>query len=117
MNLPLPHSIVQLKTLQGKENFLHCLIVNYAEITKGFMRLLKKGVLFIWDDQSQWSFDALKQYLISTPLLSPPNYNQDFFLYLATSNSTIGMVLVQIDDNHNEHVIYYLNKGLFDAEL
>lgn len=27
------------------------------------------------------------------------------------------MVLVQIDDNHNEHVIYYLSKGLVGVEF
>ena len=46
-NLPLPHMILQLQSLQGKANFLRRFIVNYAKITKGFMRLLKKGVPFI----------------------------------------------------------------------
>ena len=46
-NLPLPHMILQLQSLQGKANFLRRFIVNYVEITKGFMHLLKKGVPFI----------------------------------------------------------------------
>ena len=50
-------------------------------------------------------------------MLQPPNYNQDFILYLATSDSSIGMVLVQTDDAHIEHVIYYLSKGLVGAKL
>ena len=58
--LPAPRTVLQLQSLQGKANFLHRFIVNYVEITSGFMRLLKKGVPFIWDDQAQWSFDALK---------------------------------------------------------
>ena len=41
VNLPPPHSIRQLQILQGKSKFLRCFIVNYAKITKGFMRLLK----------------------------------------------------------------------------
>jgi hypothetical protein len=39
--------IRQLQGLQGKANFLRRFIVNYANITKGFMRLLKKDTLFI----------------------------------------------------------------------
>ena len=50
MNLPPPRTILQLQSLQGKANVLRRFIVNYAEITKGFMRLLKKGVPFIWHD-------------------------------------------------------------------
>ena len=45
--LPLPRTILQLQSVQGKANFLHTLIVNDVEITKGFMCLLKKGVPFI----------------------------------------------------------------------
>jgi hypothetical protein len=103
--------------LQGKANFLRCFIANYAKLTKGSMRLLKKGVPFVWDSQSQRSFDTLKCALTSTPVLQPPNYNQEFILYSATSDSSIGMVLVQTDDDHIEHVIYYLSKGLVGAEL
>ena len=81
------------------------------------MHLLKKGVPFIWDDRAQCSFDALKAALTSTPIISPPNYQKDFLLYLAASDTTVGIVLVQTDDVHIEHVIYYLSRGLVGAEL
>ena len=73
------------------------------------MRLLKKGAPFLWDDFAQCSIDALKIALTSAPFLSPPDYSRDFLLYLAASESTIGMVLVQEDDALVEHVIYYLS--------
>ena len=76
------------------------------------MRLLKKDTLFVWDEQAQHSFNELKSTLTNTPLLIPPNYNKDFLLYFAASDTTIGMVLIQTDDQHNKHVIYYLSKGL-----
>ena len=117
LRLPPPSSIRQLQSLQGTSNFLRRFIVNYAEITKGYMRLLKKGVPFLWDDYAQRSFDALKKALTSAPLLSPHDYSRDFLLYLATAESTIGMVLVQEDDALAEHVIYYLSRGLVGPEL
>jgi hypothetical protein len=94
IQLPPPCTILQLQSLQGKENFLRHFITNYAKITKGFMLLLKKDVHFYWDDVAQRSFDALKHALTTAPLLQPPKYNKDFLLYLATVESTIGMVLV-----------------------
>ena len=51
------------------------------------------------------------------PVISPPNYQKEFPLYLAVSNTTVGMVLVQTDDLHLEHVIYYLSRRLVGAEL
>jgi hypothetical protein len=115
--LPPPNNLTQLQSLQGKENFLHRFICNYAEITKGFMRLLQKDAPFIWDATAQCSFDALKHALTNTPLLHPPNYVKDYILYLAASTSTIAMVLVQEDDDDTEHVIYYLSKSLSGPEL
>lgn len=79
--------------------------------------MLKKRVPFIWDDWAQWSFDALKDDLISTPVISPPNYQEKFLLYLVAYVTTIGMVLVQDDTIHIEHVIYYLSHGLVGVEL
>ena len=81
------------------------------------MCLLKKEVHFYWDDQAQRSFEALKKALSSTLVLSPPDYSKDFILYLAASEATIGMVLVQEDDSLQEHVIYYLSRSLVEAEL
>ena len=41
----------------------------------------------------------------------------DFILYLATSESTIGVVLVQEDNKLIEHVFYYLSHALVGPEL
>jgi hypothetical protein len=117
IQLPPPRTILQLQSLQGKANFLRRFIANYAEITKGFMRLLKKDVPFFWDEAAQHSFDVLKHTLTTAPLLRPPNYNKDFLLYLAIAESTVGMVLVQEDDSFSEYVIYYLSRGLVGPEL
>jgi len=81
------------------------------------MRLLNNGVSYLWDDQSQRSFDALKKDLISAPLLHAPNYNCDFLLYLAAMPPSLGMVLLQTHDDQSEHVIYYLSKGLAGPEV
>jgi hypothetical protein len=117
IQLPPPHTILQLQSLQGNANLLRCFIANYAEITKGYMRLLKKDVPFFWDEAAQCSIDALKHALTTAPLLWPPNYNKDFLLYLDVAESTIGMVLVQGDDSFFEYVIYYLSRGLVGLEL
>ena len=68
---------------------------------KGFTWLLKKGHDFVWDDIANKSFEGLKLALNRTPLLFPPDYSRDYFLYLVALDSTIAMVLVQEDDSHD----------------
>ena len=67
---------------------------------------------FVWDQQAQESFDALKQALAFAPLLSAPNFTWDFILYVSSTDNVITGVLVQEDDAHHEHVIYYINQKL-----
>jgi hypothetical protein len=117
LNLPPPSSLRQLQSLQGKANFLRHFIPNYAEITHGFTRLLKKGSEFVWDTVANNAFEALKLSLTKAPLLFPPDYSRDYFLYLAASEYTIGMVLVQEDDAHDENVVYYLSRSLTSTEI
>jgi hypothetical protein len=81
LNLPPPSTLHQLQSLQGKEIFLRRFIPNYAELTKGFTWLLKKGYDFVWDDTTNKAFESLKLSLTHTPLLFPPDYSWDYFLY------------------------------------
>ena len=81
------------------------------------MCLLKKDTPFEWDERAQESFDALKRALASAPVISPLDYSCDFLLYVSASLETIGMVLVQEDEELQEHVIYYLSRNLIDAEI
>ena len=81
------------------------------------MHLLKQDTPFVWDEIAQLAFEALKKDLLSAPLLRPPYYYRDFILYLAASESTIGVVLVQEDNKIEEHVVYYLSHALARPEL
>jgi hypothetical protein len=65
---------------------------------------------------AQHSFKEFKHALMSSPLLSPSDYEKDFLLYLASIESTIGMFLFQEDDVLEEYVIYYLSQGLVGSE-
>ena len=96
--LPVPSNLLQIQKLQGKANFLRRFIPNYAEMAKGFTRLLKKGVPFHWDQVAQAYFDVFKDTLFRASLMYPPNYQSDYFLYIVAADTTISMVLVQEDD-------------------
>ena len=80
------------------------------------MCLLKNDNLFFWDDQAQCAFDNLKHALTHSLVIHPSDYSKDFLLYIATSTTTIAMVLVQVNLHGREHVIYYASKNLLDFE-
>ena len=84
-------NIRHLQCLQGMANFLRRFVVNFANLTRGFMRLLKKDTTFSWDQRAQESFDALKWALTSSSMISPPDHSHDSLLYVVASMEMIGM--------------------------
>lgn len=92
--LPPPCTLCQLQSLQGKANFLRRFIPNYATTMHGFLRLLRSNIPFIWDDYAEQAFDALKHALSSAPLISPPEFEKDFILYISTSAYLVEGILI-----------------------
>ena len=64
LDFPTLSNLLQIQKIQGKVNFLRRFIPNYAEMAKGFTRLLKNGVPFHWDQVAQEYFDAVKDTLV-----------------------------------------------------
>ena len=115
--IPPPRNLRQLHNLQGKDNFLWWFVLDYAIRTHGFLCLLCHDIPFHWDDHAQQSFDDLKLALSNTPLISSPDYNCDYILYISSSTISVARVLVEIGDDDREHVIYYISKNLSGPPL
>jgi hypothetical protein len=115
--IPPPRNLRQLQSLQGKANFLRRFVPDYAIRAHGFLRLLRHDIPFHWDDHAQQSFDDLKAALSNAPLISAPDYNRDYILYVSASAVSVAGVLVQLGDDNREHVIYYVSKNLSGPPL
>jgi hypothetical protein len=108
--IPPPRNLHQLQSLQGKANFLRCFVPDYATSVHRFLCLLRHDIPFQWDEHAQTAFGELKVTLSNAPLISPPNYDRDYILYLSASTVSVAGVLVQLGDDGREHVIYYISK-------
>jgi hypothetical protein len=83
----------------------------------GFLRLLHHDIPFRWDEHAQTNFDDLKVTLSNSPLISPPDYDRDYILYLSVLVISVVGVLIQLGDDGHEHVIHYINKNLSGLPL
>jgi hypothetical protein len=92
--IPPPRNLRQLQSLQGKANFLRCFVPDYTIRAHGFLRLLRHDIPFHWDDYAQQSFDDLKTAPSNAPLISAPDYNCDYILYVSASAVSVDGVLV-----------------------
>lgn len=72
MEMPLPKNIYQLWSLQGRLQSIMRFISQLAQKSHPFNHLLHKNVSFKWDHECETTFNQIKQYLMSPPILMPP---------------------------------------------
>ncbi|KAI3463696.1 hypothetical protein Pfo_020359 [Paulownia fortunei] len=80
-----------------------------------FFKVLREGKNFEWTEECQHTFDDLKKYLVSPPLLTKPEVGETLFLYLAVATEAINVVLVR-EVGRAHQPIYYTSKILQGAE-
>jgi hypothetical protein len=77
---------------------------------KGFYSYysVKNDANFIWGVEQQATFEEIKKYLSTPPVLNAPQSGVPFCLYVATKNDV---------SEGKEHVITYVSRQLLDAEM
>lgn len=76
-------------------------------IAKPLTTLLKKREQFVWNTNTENAFQALKQALISAPVLALPDFTKAFTIETDACDLGVGAVLQQ-----EGHPIAYLSKPL-----
>ena len=80
-------------------------------------KLLKKHNSGKWTEECQITFDKIKDYLSTPPILVPPIPGKPLILYLTVYEKSMGCVLGQHDEiGKKEHAIYYLSKKFTEYE-
>ena len=68
-----------------------------------------------WTDKCEQLFQALKEHLGYSPLLSKPIDREKFYLYFVVFQEAVSTALVR-EEEKVPWPIYYVNKRLIDAE-
>ncbi|RVW82824.1 Retrovirus-related Pol polyprotein from transposon 17.6 [Vitis vinifera] len=77
--------------------------------------LLVKDAKFVWDEKCQKSFEELKQFLTTAPIVRAPKLEITFEVMCDASDLAMGAVLGQREDG-KPYVIYYASKTLNEAQ-
>jgi hypothetical protein len=60
-----------------------------------FFKLLKKADKFVWDDEAQKAFEALKASLITPLIMTPSVPRETLLLYISATTNVVSTVLVE----------------------
>ena len=109
---PVPTTAREVQQFLGLANYYKQFIRNFVNIAKPLHYLTERTVMFKWTDDCQAAFDELRNWLMSTPILAFLDYTKCFMLDTDASDSGLGAVLSQLDEEGAEHVRSGLCKPL-----
>ena len=79
----------------GPVGFYRDFIKNFAVVSEPLRQLTKEHTKFLWSQECEKAFVALKNHLISEPVLAFPITNKEFIIEVDASKEAVGGVLLQ----------------------
>jgi hypothetical protein len=120
-NMANPSSKKDVMKLTGMMAALGRFISNLDEKGLPFFKVLKKADKFAWDDEAQKAFEALKESLMTAPVMTPPIPGETLLLYIFATTNVVNTILVaeREEEGHAYSVqrhVYYVSGVLVDAK-
>lgn len=118
-NFRRPRTSTEIKSFLGLCGFYRRYIHNFSGISAGMSELLKgcnqKRTPIKWNELAEISFITLKQALISSPILQPPEAEYPFTVEVSNNGIAIAGILSQSIES-KLHVIAYTSAKLTDSQ-
>ena len=106
-----PSSVKRVRQFVGFIGYYRRFVRDFAGLSEPLVALTRKGVPFVWTDQQQAAFEAMKTWLISAPILGFPTEDGWFILDTDASLFAVGGILNQLQEDR-EVVIAFASRSL-----
>jgi hypothetical protein len=110
LDWPTPRNVTELRSFFGLCNYYRRFIWGFSQLGAPLADLTKHGA-FIWTEESQKSFDHMKEVMGTCLVLALPYFTLSFILECDASGKGIGEVLMQ-----GGHLIVFESRNLSHPE-
>ena len=110
-----PRSVKEIRMFLGFVGYYRRFINNFSAIAQPLNALLRKTVEWTWGTEQQDAFEALREALISAPILEMPDFTKKFTVRTDASYSGLGACLLQ-GEGDDRKPIAYASRSLKPAE-
>ena len=78
-NWPRPTTVTEVQSFLGLAGYYRRFVQGFSKIATPLTELTKKGKSFTWNDQCDDSFQELKQWLVTAPILTMSSGDGNFY--------------------------------------
>jgi hypothetical protein len=89
-----PTSVSEVQSFLGLASYYRRFILNFSNIAKPIIELLKKGNKYVWSGACDEAFGNLKKLLTTSSMLAQPDITKPFNVYCDASSTSLGGVLM-----------------------
>eukprot|EP00731_Ephydatia_muelleri_P016076 Em0009g500a len=114
-NWPVPRTSKELQSFLGLASYYRRFVKDFAHIASPLHALTEKGREWVWSKECNDAFFDLKKRLVSSPILTLPDFSLPFVLDTDASGDGLGAVLAQNVDGV-ERVVAYASRALSRTE-
>lgn len=115
VRIPTPKSVSEVRRVVGLASWYRRFVPNFSSLIAPMTNLLRKNIPFAWTEECSKSLKAVKDHLVSAPILSCPDFTKHFYVQTDASDFGLGAVLTQVHED-GEKVISYLSRSLTPTE-
>lgn len=116
VNLPQPKTVSEVRSFLGMATYYCRFLEHYSHVKKPLTDLTKKESQFVWGEEQERAFQAIKAMLVSAPVLREPDWSKPFILHTDWSKVGVGATLSQIADDGKEYAVAYASRMNSRAE-
>lgn len=109
LTYPAPATRRELRRFLGMAGYYRCFCRNFSVVVAPLTSLCSPTVPFVWTDECQHAFEAVKSLLCCAPVLAAPNLSLPFKLEVDASATGAGAVLLQDGTGDVCHPISYFS--------
>ena len=90
-----PKSVLEVRSFLCLTRYYWRFVEGFSTTDAPFMKLLQKGLAFVWTEKQKGSFEKLKDVLTHALVLVQPKLWKEFVVYSDASYVGLGCVLMQ----------------------
>ena len=106
-----PQNVANLQSFNGMVNYLKKFSPVLSELSEPLRRLCKSGVEWAWESEQQNAFEAIKQVIMTLPVLTFFDKTKKHTIQSNASKKGLGAVLLEESKS-----VMYVSKALTETE-
>lgn len=115
LNIPTPKNVTEVRRFLGITSWYRRFIPDCATLLAPITKLLRKGNRFAWSEECETAFRVVKEHLVSSPVISCPDFSRPFVIQTDASDFGLGAVLSQ-NFPEGERVVSFISRSLTRSE-